>query len=197
MISKMINSKSVKGFTLIELLIGVSVSIIGALAGYTLIISMNQAVAGSSEVVRTQQEARVVLEQITRELRESNPNKVWPSSLTYNGSDYIAFLTPRNDDREFIVGSDGKPKWQRAIIYRYDRYSKELLREQVYISSSTGYPLLNTYYTEVMAENVEKLYFSRSNDMIVISLRMLGDAERTQNTSDLYTDLNTRVKLRN
>ncbi len=197
MISEIINLKSAKGFSVIEVFIGISISLIGALAAYVFIISIKQSMAGSSEVTKTQQETRVILERITRELRESSPNEIWPDSMTYSSSDYIVFLTPRNDDREFIVGSDGKPKWQRAIRYRYDQYSKELFRDQIYISDTTGYPLWDTYYSEVVSENVEKLLFSRNNDMIVIALRTFSDENKTENMADSYTDLNTRVKMRN
>ena len=197
MLSKILDLKGVKSFSIIEVLIGISVGLIGALAGYALIISMKQYMAGGSEVVRTQQEARVILERITRELRESSPDKVWPDSLRYSDSDYIIFYTPRNDKREFIVGTDGRPRWQRAIRYRLDSVSNRLLRDQMYISDATGIPIFSTYHSEVVSKNVEKLLFRRDKDLVIISIRTFGDKNKTKNMADAFTDLNTRIKMRN
>jgi prepilin-type N-terminal cleavage/methylation domain-containing protein len=184
-----------KGFTLIEVLIAMSVGIIGALGGYSLFANIQGTMVGNSAAVQAQQEARIIVERITRELRESSPDWVWPDYMTYDESDYIVFFTPRNEDRIFIVDSGGKPDWQRAILYRLDSDSK-LRRYQVYMSG-TAEPD-EVFESEVVSQNIERLAFSRTDDMITISIRTFSDHNgKVGHVARSHADLYTMVKLRN
>jgi hypothetical protein len=115
--------------------------------------------------------------------------------MSYDESDYIVFFTPRNEDRTFMVDSEGKPKWQRAILYRLDTDSK-LRRYQVYISG-TAEPQ-EIFQSEVVSKNVERLLFSRTDDMITISIRTFSDHNgKVGHVARSHADLYTMVKLRN
>jgi prepilin-type N-terminal cleavage/methylation domain-containing protein len=184
-----------RGFTLIELIIAMSIGLIGAMGGYALLANMQGTMSGNSAAVQAQQEARIIVERIARELRESSPDWVWPSNMTYEESDYIVFLTPRNEDRTFIVDSEGKPQWQRAILYRLDSDSK-LRRYQVYMSGTAEPHEISQ--SEVVSKRVERLLFSRTDDMVTISIRTFSDHNgKVGHVARSHADLYTMVKLRN
>jgi prepilin-type N-terminal cleavage/methylation domain-containing protein len=180
-----------KGFTLMEVIVAMSVGIIGAMGGYALFANIQGTMAGNSAVTQAQQEARFIVERITRELRESNPDRVWPDPMPSGGSHYISFLTPRNEDGTFIVDGDGKPGWQRSILYRLED-SNCLYRYQLYASGASDPP-------EIVSKNIEQLRFNRVNkDMITISIRTFSDRSGViGNVARSYADLYTMVKLRN
>lgn len=183
--------KNPKGFTLMEVVIAMSVGIIGAMGGYALFANIQGTLAGNSAVVQAQQEARFIVERITRELRESNRDQVWPNPMPSGGSDYIAFLTPRDENGTFMVDGSGNPDWQRAILYRLEE-SNSLYRYQAYISGTDE-------TTEVISKNIEQLRFNRvNNDMITISVRTFSDRSGAiGNVARSYADIYTMVKLRN
>jgi len=185
-----------KGFTLIEVVIAMSVGLIGAMGGYALFANIQGTMSGNSAVVQAQQEARFVVERITRELCESNPDRVWPNPMPDEGSDYVVFLTPRNEDRVFVVDNDGNPKWQRSILYRLDT-DLRLRRYQVYMSG-TAEPS-ERYQSEIVSKNVEQLRFNRvNNDMITISIRTFSDqGGKVGHVARSHAELYTMVKLRN
>lgn len=181
-----------KGFTLMEVVIAMSVGLIGAMGGYALFANIQGTVAGNSAVVQAQQEARFTVERIARELRESNPDNVWPNPMPDEGSDYITFLTPRNEDATFMVDGSGSPDWQRAILYRLEE-SNCLYRYQVYLSGTSDES------SETISKNVEQLRFNRvNNDMITIFIRTFTDRSGViGKVARSYAELYTMVKLRN
>jgi hypothetical protein len=173
-----------------------SIGLIGVAGGYALLANVQGTMSGNSAVTRAQQEARFIVERITRELCESSRDRVWPNPMPYEGSDYIVFLTPRNENRVFMVDNDGNPQWQRAILYRLDSDSK-LRRYQLYMSG-TAEPS-ERYQSEIVSRNVEELLFNRvNNDMITIQIRTFSDqAGKVGHVARSHAEFYTMVKLRN
>jgi prepilin-type N-terminal cleavage/methylation domain-containing protein len=189
------NTESIKGFTIIETLIALSISLVGTLAGYLLITNMNQSIAGSSAVTQAQQEGRIIIEHITRELRESSPEKIWPASLTYTNSNYLYFYTPRDEAKAFKIDSSGKPLWQKIVWYIFEQNSNRLIRYELYLPDPNNPFRYSNYRSEVVSDKVKNLAFGRSKDMITISIRTFQN--KAKNTANSYADFNTKIKLRN
>ena len=190
-----------KGFTLIEMVIALSVGLIGALGGYALLANTQSTIAGNSAAVQAQQDARIIVERMARELRESSPERVWAYS-SGEGSNWVYFETPRDENRIFVVDADGKPQWQRGIEYwlgpdweageNWNQKPTCLYRFQYYMSGN------QPFQWEIISKNVEQVRFSRDNDMITISIRTFSDqSERIGHVADTYADVYTTVKLRN
>ncbi len=76
---KLVNAiRSSKGISLMEVMIAIAIGLIGAMGGYALLTSMNSTRVENTAVIVAQGEARNILERMTRELRESSPEVVWP-----------------------------------------------------------------------------------------------------------------------
>lgn len=192
---KIINTiKSQKGLSLIEMLIAMAVIFIGVLSSYALLASVHGTRAGNVAATQAQQEARNIVEQIARELRESAPNVVWVHN---SETSYISFFTPRNAAKQFIVDPEGNPNWQRAIGYALDHDSNKVYRYQLYLTYDPDI-FYDSFYYESISKNVEKLSFSRVNDMLTISARTFYDhTGKNGNVTRSYADLSTTIKLRN
>ena len=193
--SKTINTiKNPGGFTLVEMLIAMAVILIGVLASYALLASVHGTRIGDVATVQAQQEARNIVEQIARELRESSPDVVWIGGSEQN---YISFFTPRNANKQFIVNSEGLPNWQRAIGYALDTESNELKRYQLYLTYDPDL-FYDSFYSETISRNAEDLTFSIVNDLITISVRTFYDHdEKSGNVVRSYSEFSTTVKMRN
>ena len=199
---KMIDTiRNPKGFTLIEVVIALSVGLIGALGGYALLANTQSTIAGNSAAVQAQQDARIIVERMARELRESSPERVWAYSSD-EGSNWVYFETPRDENRTFVVDADGKPQWQRGIEYLlgpdwkagegWDQKPTCLHRFEYYMSGD------QPFQWETVSRNVERVRFSRDNDMITISIRTFSDqSESIGHVADTYADVHTTVTLRN
>ena len=189
--------KKTSGLSLIEMLIAIAVISIGVMASYSLLASVRGTRVGNVAAVQAQQEARNILERIAREVRESSPDVLWVGS-TYEGeASYISFLTPRNADKQFIIDSEGVPQWQRAIGYSRESESNEIYRYQFYLMANPD-PLVDSFYSESISKNAEKLSFRRTNDLLTIYVRTFYDHEgKSGNVTRAYADLSTTVKLRN
>jgi prepilin-type N-terminal cleavage/methylation domain-containing protein len=192
---KIINTiKSQKGLSLIEMLIAMVVILIGVLSSYALLASVHGTRAGNVAATQAQQEARNIVEQITRELRESAPNVVW---VHHSETNYISFFTPRNAAKQFIVDPEGKPNWQRAIGYALNQNSNTIYRYQLYLTHDPDI-FYDSFYYESISKNAEELSFSRVNDMLTISVRTFYDhTGKNGNVTRSYADLSTTIKLRN
>ena len=130
-----------KGFTMIETLVVMSLVLIGMLGGYALLANTQVTREQNIQAVQAQQEARNIVEQIVRDLRESSLDHVWIDSAN-SKSDSIVFFTPRDEDGAFNVyhrvDSDGdplkgygRPVWRRTIAYSLDSESNCLYRYQL------------------------------------------------------------------
>ena len=195
--------KGSKGFTVVEMVITMSIGLIGALGGYALLANVQGTLSGNTAMVEAQQEARIIIERITRELRESTSDKISPVSLSDERANYIYFETPRDGDRVFIVDSDGKPVWQRVIAYwlgldpeAYERGETEptcLYRYEYYTAIDNSY-----YEPEVLSKNVDQISFGQNGDMVSISIRTFADHEgKVGHVARTYADIYTEIKLRN
>lgn len=190
------------GISLLEVMIAVAIGLIGVAGSYSLLATMNSTLTENAETLQAQQEARNIMERMTRELRESSPEVVWPDGYTENGETYwVYFFTPRNINREFMVNAEGEPSWQRGIKYWLDWNTNILYRFQFYLNFNPAVDNWDTsdWYTfEEISRNVEKLTFKRDNDMFTISLRTFANSDGgLGNVARSYADLSTTIKLRN
>lgn len=195
--------KREKGLSLIEVLIAIVITLIGSLAGYAFLASVRGTVAGNSALVQSQQEARITVERMAREIRESNRDKVWPNPIPEGGSHYIIFFTPRDPERSFVVDevvNYGRPEWQRTIAYALGE-NHTLYRYQIYNLPNGPEPDTDRLFRsepEVVSRNVEHLLFTRTDDLLSISIRMFSDrGDKIGNVAPSYADFNTIIKLRN
>jgi hypothetical protein len=178
-----------KGMTLIEISIATFLALIGIVGSCSLLSNVHGTLVGGSETVQIQQDARVILENIARELRESDCQLIEPSPLI--DSYYIGFHTPRDSTGTFRVDEAGNPELQRYIQYGLDPESNCLYRYQSYLYES------ETQY-EIVVKNVQSVVFNRIGDVITISIRTFADqSDKTAHAADSYTDFATRVRLRN
>jgi len=190
--------KDSKGISLMEVIIAIAIGLIGVLGSYSFLASMNSTQASNMTVVEAQGEARNIMERMTRELRESGPEVVWPNYADYPDYEtlYVYFFTPRNANGEFIINSAGEPQWQRAISYWLEPWEYTLYRSQYYL---TWNPDVNDWFgSEIVSKNVESLTFDRVDDMVTINLRTFTDStEDVGNVARSYADLTTTIRLRN
>ena len=191
-------SRGTRGITLMETAIAISVALIGALGGYTLLANVRGTMAGNTAAIEAQQDARNIVERIARELREASPEKLWPDRMMYEGSDYIIFYTPRDENAKFIVDDQGKPEWRRAVAYIIDSESNEIHRHQLYMNDSPDITY-DTYQFEVIAKNVEQLSFTQARDMVAVYVRTYTDRGEGEagHSSRAYAEFQTKIKLRN
>ncbi len=178
-----------KGMALIEISIAMLVALIGLVGSCSLLSNVHGTLVGGAETVQVQQDARIIMENIARELRESNYQLIQPDPMI--DSYYIRFHTPRDSSGTFRVDEAGNPDWQRYIEYGLDPESNCLYRYQSYIYES------QTQY-EIVVKNVQSVRFNRIGDVITISIRTFADqSDKTAHAADSYTDFSTRVRLRN
>ena len=192
-----------KGLTLIEVLIAVVITLIGSLAGYAFLASVRGTVAGNSALVQSQQEARITVERMAREIRESNRDKVWPNPMPAGGARYIVFFTPRDKERSFVVDETvhyGRPEWHRTIAYALGE-NNTLYRYQIYNLPNGPEPDMDRLFStqpEVVSRNVEHFLFTRTDDLLTISIRMFSDkGDKIGNVAPSYANFDTTIKLRN
>ena len=206
------------GLSLIEVVIASLIVSISVMGSYTLFAGIKDSSVGNSTVMQTQQEARIAVERMARELRESSTDRMW----THEDIDFyepmIIFLTPRDEDRTFVVDESGDPDWQRAVLYRLDIYLNRVYRYESYepyIVSTLAADSVNPFeiYELVYemqwyaqpeelcgnnAVNIVGLDFSRDNDTLFISMRTAPDrGEGGEDGSDPYMDTNTAKSYTN
>ena len=122
------------GFTLIEVVIASLIITIGVMGSYALFNNVQDTSAGNSAAIQAQQEARLAMERMARELRESSAERIWTHEDIYFYEPMVMFLTPKNDDRTFAVNESGEPEWQQAILYILDMESNSLHKYKSYDS---------------------------------------------------------------
>ena len=88
-----------KGFSLVEVIVAIAIGLIGAMGSYALLAGMHGTKAENMQVLQAQEEARNVMERMTRELRESSPEVVWSHYTDDRESEWVYFFTPRNAKR--------------------------------------------------------------------------------------------------
>ena len=182
-------TRNSKGMTLIEISIATFLALIGIVGSCSLLSNVHGTLVGGSETVQVQQDARIILENIARELRESDYQLVVPDPMI--DSYYIGFRTPRDSIGTFRVDEAGNPDWQRYIEYGLDPESNCLYRYQSYLYEP------ETQY-EIVVKNVQSVLFNRVGDVITISIRTFADqSDKTAHAADSYTNFSTRVRLRN
>ncbi len=178
-----------KGITMIEISIAMFLGFAGIVGSYSLLSNVHGTVVGNSEAVQVQQDARIIMENIARELRESDSLMVVPDPTTDSG--YIGFHTPRDSTGTFTVDGSGNPIWQRYIEYGLETESNNLYRYQSYVYEP------ETQY-EIVAKDIQSIVFNRVGDVITISIRTFADqSNETAQVADSYASFSTRVRLRN
>ena len=184
-------AKESAGLSLIEVAIASIIISVSVLGSYTLFAGIKDSSVGNSKVVQSQQEARIAMERMARELRESGADRVWTNGDTYFYEPTVMFLTPRNADKTFVVNESGDPDWQRAVLYRLDMYQYRVYRYESFepglvsaLSADTvdpfeicerAYELQWCAPAEELCGNdavtIVGLDFIRDNDRLFISMR--------------------------
>ncbi len=178
-----------KGIAVIEISIATFLALIGIVGSCSLLSNVHGTLVGGSETVQVQQDTRTILENIARELRESDYQLIAPDPMI--DSYYVGFHTPRDSTGTFRVDEAGNPEWQRYIEYGLDPESNCLYRYQSYLYEP------ETQY-EIVVKSVQSVAFNRVGDVITISIRTFADqSDKTAHAADSYTDFSTRVRLRN
>lgn len=112
---------SQRGMTLIELVVAILISIIILAAGFTALVTTEKASRASEQTVDTQQNARIAMDLIARDIRGAGmgmigaiggcPTAVVPADQTPagadTGSDTIALVTPTGSGAWLLTGSVG------------------------------------------------------------------------------------------
>ncbi len=197
-----------KGMTLVEILVVMSLVLIGVLGAYSLLTNIYAAQSRNVKLTQAQQEARNTVEHIVRDLRESSMDQVWIDS-TSGEPDSILFFTPRDKDRAFNINHEvdaegnplpgyGRPVWQRTVAYSLDSYSNYLYRYEPPQLISDISTIKWDSEGEVVSKRVEKLLFSRVDDMISISIRTFEEPNSQFGyVAESYADYYTMVEFRN
>ncbi|MFC1715788.1 PilW family protein [Candidatus Poribacteria bacterium] len=197
-----------KGMTLVEILVVMSLVLIGVLGAYSLLANIHVTRSRSVKLTQAQQEARNIVEQIVRDLRESSMDQVWIDS-TSGEPDSILFFTPRDGDRAFNISHEmdaegrplpgyGRPVWQRTVAYSLDPYSHYLYRYESPMLVQDMDKIKWSVKSEVVSKRVEKLFFSREDDMISISIRTFEKPNSQFGyVAESYADYYTMVEFRN
>ena len=196
------------GLSLVEVVIASLIISISVMGSYALFAGVIDSSAGNSKVLQAQQEARITMERMARELRESSADRVWTREDTYFYEPMVMFLTPRDQARTFVVDEFGDPEWQRVVLYRLDLCLNRIYRHESYepyiisslIAIASGnastdetyewlaYEVLYCGQTEELGGNgamgVMRLDFSRDNDKLLISMRAAPGSGRS--TGDVY-----------
>jgi len=184
-----------EGVTLVEMLIAVGAIFIASMGAYALYINVHGSQAEGIAATQAQQEARVIIERIAREVRESSSEVIW---LGNNGtSNHIAFFTPRDYDRQFMVDDQGEPAWQSAIAYVLNRSTNELYRHKLYLTNNPNIEY-DSYDSMLVARNVEDMSFSQSGNLLSISIKTFTKSNSNINqTARTYADFETTIRMRN
>ena len=201
-----------EGVTLIELLVVTSLVLIGVLGAYSLLAAVQTTRSHNVKVTEAQQEARNIVEHIVRDLRESSMDHVWIDS-TSGSPDSIVFFTPRDengafnvdhkmvqvdDDKSIPAAGYGKPIWRRTVAYSLDLYSNYLYRYELPKLIPDIDEIKWSSEGELVSKRVERVIFSRVDDMISISVRTFEEPNsKLAYAAKSYTDFYTMVEFRN
>ncbi|MFC1718438.1 PilW family protein [Candidatus Poribacteria bacterium] len=197
-----------KGMTLVEIFVVMSLVLIGVLGAYSLLANIQATQSRNVKLTQAQQEARNIVEHIVRDLRESSMDQVWIDS-TSGEPDSILFFTPRDGDRAFNISHEvddegdplpgyGRPVWQRTVAYSLDSYSHYLYRYEAPMLMQDINMIKWSVAGEVVSKRVEKLLFSRVDDMITISIRTAEEPNSQFGyVAESYADYYTMVEFRN
>lgn len=159
------------GYTFMELLVAMAISVIGLSAVYT-VIFQGYGYLGS-RAIADHQMARLGLERMIYELRESSPDTV---EISDDGSG-IGFASPRDVNGSFELNPDGSPRWLKAISYflsdgRLYRYEEEKTDWSTNFDPDLVFQGDRRSGWREIAGSVETASFQISGDMVSIHLSM-------------------------
>ena len=209
-----------KGFTLVEALIASALFLIVATAAYSILSSGRTTWFDTDASIELQQNLRLTLEKMTRELHESgfNKNGVWQVAITVgtgvNGSDILRFSMPVIcHSGDSVIDSNGDVAYWGApltwgctssgcmdadndcatVDYKYIEYSLDntnQLLRKVLDNNSLALRL------DLIARNIVDFRVTNSADRKVVTLQLT--AQRKSGTGrTLITPVSMDVKLRN
>jgi len=199
------------GFTLIELLVvvGIFTLIIGA--SFTLLSSGRLSANLSEARIQTSENARLAMEQITRELRLSHSSKGhisnavgWATNL--NNGIVINFQIPVGSyDAQLSLNLNNELQWGWGRALPDAAGTPTTLGYYIAYSVDGNNQLLRSTYTaadgsgltsEIIARHISSLTFSRtSTSSQIINITIVGQRQTAQ--GPITQTLNSRVKLRN
>lgn len=185
-----------EGFTLMEILVTAAISTIGVTTAFVLLSASYRFVARGSDVNEVKQGARVAIERMLKEIRETARE-----TLVFAGEDYsgISFASAKNSLGEFEIGEDGNPLWQKAIVYYHLPSSSEVYR---YETAKTDWeynfdPIdaISNGYGTVVARDISSIQFSLTGDKLLnIDITAVKDSSAG---AEHTTNLNSYAVVRN
>ncbi|MBC8234583.1 prepilin-type N-terminal cleavage/methylation domain-containing protein [bacterium] len=186
---KGLHRKREEGFSLSELMIATAVALIGFMASYSLLQLGYKYFNLGTDVTQAQQEARMDLETMIKELQETSAGTVWVTD------EAVSFASARNDNNEFLTitatenPDKEKPYWQKAVVYFRDAESNILFKyEEAKEDWSTNFnPSL-----AVGAENLKEIATSVTSIVFQFSGNLLSITIQGENT---FGELTTTIQL--
>jgi len=155
-----------RGYALADLVVGMAVFALVLVGVYQVFVPVLRFAASASERLAVQQDVRLAVDRMARDLRESAMSA--GRLEIYAGGAAIGLATARaNCSGDFSVdGATGKPRWQAVIYIVFDQASGEVRR---YCDSTTTFtaaspPTAGPY--QVLARNVQALAFAIARDPI-------------------------------
>jgi prepilin-type N-terminal cleavage/methylation domain-containing protein len=163
------------GFTLIELVVATSILliVIGMLLGT--LESLMKSEDRSQRLVSNEQNVRFELDQISREIRASNP--LVPLVGVATASDY-------GNQIEMVLGPTGGT--QTVVRWTYDTVKEEMER-QVMSDTSAGATVLSQSFVLIRVRNIENnvpvftYYGQQGEDLVAQTLAQSGNSDDVAN----------------
>jgi len=187
---KGLHRKREEGFSLVELMIAMAVTLIGFAASYSMLQLGYKYFNLGTDVTQAQQEARMALETMIKELQETSAGTVWVTD------EAVSFASARNDNNEFLTitapenPDKEKPYWQKAVVYFRDAESNILFKyEEAKENWSENF---NPSLT-VGAENLKEIATSVTSIVFQLSGNLLSI---TIQGEDTFGELTTTIQLK-
>lgn len=152
------------GYALADLVVGMAVFALVLAGVYQVFVPVLKFAASAGERVAVQQDIRLAVDRMARDLRESAMST--GRLRVYATGEAIGLVTARaNCSGEFRVDpSTGEPRWQAVIYLVLDRASGEVRRYCDPTATFTAAAPAAAGPYEVLARNVQALVFAISRD---------------------------------
>jgi type II secretory pathway pseudopilin PulG len=180
------NKKKIIGLTMVEMIVVMTILAIFSIFIVSFVVTSRQAweVQNSSMAVRF--EAKEGMETMVKELRETSLGS--PIGITIPASpnnNTICFAIPNQ------ISASKISSWKR-VVYAYDSTNKQIIRKENGTDCSISCPSASSCKT--LARNVESLQFSRSTDLVTVTVATSGTSQSGIGNS---STLNSQIVLRN
>ncbi len=205
--------KAESGVSLIEMVIVSIIISIGAMASYSALLMGQSHMRSGATVTEVQQEAVIAMKWIESRVKETDVNKIQirVTKTKYlagqNGGNALIFPSARDGGNRFCTDSDGRPIWQKLMVYYTDTASNSLCeyREPWLGSVAAHLPGLDLRAI-AGSEPIARGLASAANGKVpvnfqwsapgLLSITITTSAE-VEAGADPYTELKTDIRLRN